>query len=59
MIFKSQKALTPTNHFNFVHRFDPEAEAVHGHGTIETVKKTWKGEKSLLAAVSALIGENR
>jgi alpha-ketoglutarate-dependent taurine dioxygenase len=52
VIFKNQKALTPTKHFEFVHRFDPEALAVHGHGTIEQVKKKHNGNGSLLAAVS-------
>ncbi|KAK5127777.1 hypothetical protein LTR85_004893 [Meristemomyces frigidus] len=49
VIIKGQQALTPSNHFDFVHRFDPTAQALHGHGTLKSVKETWKGAPSLLA----------
>jgi alpha-ketoglutarate-dependent taurine dioxygenase len=52
VIIRKQQALKPTNHFDFVHRFDPEAPAVHGHGTAATVTKKWNGKPTLLAAVS-------
>jgi hypothetical protein len=44
--------LKPANHFDFVHRFDPEAPAIHGHGTAATVTKKWKGKPTLLGAVT-------
>ncbi|EME77685.1 uncharacterized protein MYCFIDRAFT_191119 [Pseudocercospora fijiensis CIRAD86] len=50
VIIKNQQKLTPTNHFNFVRRFDPEAAAVHGHGSVDRMKEARKdGGKSLLA----------
>lgn len=52
VIIRDQRALLPLKHFEFVHRFDPEAKPVHGHGTLDTVRKKWKGEPTLLAAVS-------
>jgi xanthine dioxygenase len=49
VLIKNQQALTPQNHFNFVHRFDPTAEALHGHGSMKTVQQEHKGSRSLLA----------
>ncbi|KXS97214.1 hypothetical protein AC578_845 [Pseudocercospora eumusae] len=50
VIIKDQQKLTPTNHFNFTHRFDPKAPAVHGHGTLDKVEEARKdGDKSLIA----------
>jgi alpha-ketoglutarate-dependent taurine dioxygenase len=52
VIIRKQQALKPQNHFDFVHRFDPEAPAIHGHGTAATVTKKHKGQATLLAQVS-------
>ena len=54
VIIKNQLTLTPKNHFDFVHRFDPMAPAVHGHGTVDNVKKKHDGKSSLLAQVGQL-----
>ncbi|MAD84951.1 MAG: hypothetical protein CL912_18490 [Deltaproteobacteria bacterium] len=51
VLFKGQHDLKPIEHFNFVKRFDPNAPDLHGHGTLETVRKTHKGAPTLLAAV--------
>jgi len=52
VIIRNQHNLKPVNHFDFVHRFDPAAEAIHGHGTLDTVRKKHNGASTLLAAVN-------
>lgn len=54
VVIKGQQALTPKNHFNFVHRFDPMAPSLHGHGNTDNVKKKHNNNSSLLAKVSSL-----
>ncbi|GAA5851566.1 hypothetical protein JCM8547_001134 [Rhodosporidiobolus lusitaniae] len=50
LVIRNQRDLDPRKHQDLVQRFDPKAEAVHGHGNAKEVQKTFKGKKSLVGA---------
>ncbi|GAA5987979.1 hypothetical protein JCM11641_005970 [Rhodosporidiobolus odoratus] len=50
LVIKGQKNLRPEKQLELVKRFDPSAEAVHGHGTAQQANRAVNGRKSIVGA---------